>query len=492
MKKYLLPGLALLTACSSAKRDTNIQKKEDTLGVKKSELFTPVDTSYTTTSLVLPKGFSYTVLFSEGDTVVTASGQTAPAKGKHDFVSYIPIDKSSEHGYLYISHEARVASATLGDGGGGTVLEIKKTGGAWKVVGPKRNVNFLPVGGTINNCGGTQTPSGMILTAEEMEPANNSELSNSGKSFTDLKDFGGMKRHENMGWMVLVDPLKAEAKEKVYNFGRYVHEDAHCLPDGKTVFLTDDNCPAVLFKFETEQPNDYSKGQLFAYKQSADGNSGEWLKLPMDMPSLKNARNVAIGMGATMFVRQEWIDGADGKLYITETGTDQIDYNAWVKRGGTVPNYLEKLKTGTNTYSDPYGRVLVLDLATNKIAPLVEGGSLKDGGFFSNPDGMTLTTQNGRNYLVINEDIIELTLDRVTPRAAALGEAFNEIYLLDLGIAQPTREDLRRFAVGPRGCETTGSWFTPDGKTYFISVQSPSKDNPPPFNKSCTVAITGF
>jgi len=31
--------------------------------------------------------------------------------------------------------------------------------------------------------------------------------------------------------------------------------------------------------------------------------------------------------------------------------------------------------------------------------------------------------------------------------------------------------------------------FTPDGKSYFLSIQSPANDNQPPFNKSGVIAI---
>ncbi|MNG25371.1 hypothetical protein D3C84_1102120 [compost metagenome] len=33
--------------------------------------------------------------------------------------------------------------------------------------------------------------------------------------------------------------------------------------------------------------------------------------------------------------------------------------------------------------------------------------------------------------------------------------------------------DLRRFFVGPNGCEVTGITFTPDNKTLFVNIQHP-------------------
>jgi secreted PhoX family phosphatase len=46
--------------------------------------------------------------------------------------------------------------------------------------------------------------------------------------------------------------------------------------------------------------------------------------------------------------------------------------------------------------------------------------------------------------------------------------------------------------MAPEGCETTGNFFTPDGKTMFTTIQHPSSKNPAPFNKTSVIAITGF
>jgi hypothetical protein len=41
--------------------------------------------------------------------------------------------------------------------------------------------------------------------------------------------------------------------------------------------------------------------------------------------------------------------------------------------------------------------------------------------------------------------------------------------------SDPTTGEIRRFLVGPSGCEITGLTFTPDGKTMFINVQHPGE-----------------
>jgi uncharacterized protein len=39
----------------------------------------------------------------------------------------------------------------------------------------------------------------------------------------------------------------------------------------------------------------------------------------------------------------------------------------------------------------------------------------------------------------------------------------------------PTASTLKRFLVGPVGCEITGLAETPDGKTMFINIQHPGE-----------------
>ena len=41
---------------------------------------------------------------------------------------------------------------------------------------------------------------------------------------------------------------------------------------------------------------------------------------------------------------------------------------------------------------------------------------------------------------------------------------------------------IRRFLVGPRGCEITGLTETPDGKTLFSCIQHPGENTNPSWN----------
>ena len=41
--------------------------------------------------------------------------------------------------------------------------------------------------------------------------------------------------------------------------------------------------------------------------------------------------------------------------------------------------------------------------------------------------------------------------------------------------ADPRTGEIRRFLVGPSGCEITGATGTPDGRTMFINIQHPGE-----------------
>jgi len=461
---------------------------------KATALFKPVAANYNNHTVQIPEGFKYKVLFSEGDTVVTNTGVRALAKGSHDMVIYIPIDASSVHGYLYVNHEEHKPNKLLGDGGGGTVFEVEKKNGEWVVAGDFHAVDFSGVGETFRNCGGTLTPQGTILTTEEEFPLSNEEISTQ-FGITDTSDYNGRKKYFNYGWMVEVDPVKHKAIRKIKNFGRYRHEDAQCMPDGKTIYLTADNKPSVLFKYVARENGDYNNGQLYAYQQSDDAEGGTWLELPMQDDSLENIIDVAVRKGATMLISTEWIEAVGDKLYITESGSNEFDFTNEIAMGGKPAKHLNELCRDTgNHYRDPFGRILELDLKTNKIRVLVNGGvSKSDSAFcFSSPDAMTSATIKGREYLIISEDTHGNKNGSASAQVVARNETYNEVYFLDLSIENPTLDDLQRFMMAPEGCETTGNMFTPDGKTYFVSIQHPSTTNPSPFNKSCVIAVTGF
>ena len=456
------------------------------------ETFTPVQSTFQNEDLLLPKGFSYTVLFSEGDTVVDIFGKRGPAKGGHDLCIYIPLNDSSNHGYLYVGHETRTSDDFLGDGGGGTLVEVIKNGKSWSVEGTPKAVDFKSLGGSMHNCGGSITPDGKVLTCEESYPRSNADIFFGGRGIRDTSNFKGKPKYQNYGWVVEVDWKSAKATRKLEALGRFEHECVWAMEDGKTLYMTDDETPAIFYKFIADTKGDYTKGKLFAYRQSEDGEGGSWILIPNDYKYLENCNDIAIKSGATMFVRHEWIVQSGKYLYITETGSDEFNLNQSLYLGGHLAKHLREKSDSKGNIKDPYGRVLKLDLESLKMSVFVEGGLMKDSpeACFSNPDALNKVRLSGKDYLVISEDCNGKKYNRVSAGAEARGETYNEVYFIEADDKEHNADDLKRFLCGPRGCETTGDYFTPDGTAYFLNIQHPDSKNQPPFNKSCTVVIT--
>ncbi|MDX1349083.1 MAG: DUF839 domain-containing protein [Putridiphycobacter sp.] len=457
-------------------------------------LFESLPSNFNSNTLRLPKGFTYTVLFSQNDMVTRQDGAKFPAKGNHDLSIFLPDSlQPNSKGWVYVSHETKEKDDGLGDGGGATMFEIELVDGKWTVISPFQHIDFSGVGYTNRNCGGSLTPNGTIFTCEESWSHSTDYVYLGGNGLRDTSWVNGRPAYQNMGFIVEVDPVAKKAVKKHYQMGKFVHEDAHCSADGKAVYLTDDMNPGVFFKFVPTVPYHYDTGKIFAFSEGAEGQSGHWIELPNDTASWLDIRNVALKAGATMYIRHEWLVEHNGKIYISETGEDHYNLTQSHAKGGQFSNYAKStLRVGIDgeDFDDPYGRILVFDPKLNTMGTYLEGGIFSDStGVFSNPDCNTVVTINGKSYLVISEDLI----GKNRGRSGKNPQHFqNELYFLDLSIKNPKVDDLKRFAVAPRNSETTGVTFTPDGKHMIMNIQHPDSRNPSPFNKSCTIIISGF
>lgn len=480
-------------ACGGADPETEENKDSTVVVIDDAPLFESIPSNFSTTDLLLPEGFTYRILFSEqSDLVLRADGQKFPAKGNHDLTVFIPSEDDPENkGIIYISHETNSPNADLGDGGGATVFDIIKKDGHWQVSGDFHHIDFSSIGFTDRNCGGSLGPNGNVFTCEETWGYDNEYFTKRG---IQDRDFGnGRPMWENIGYVVEVDPKSRKVVKRHMTMGKLVHEDIHITADGLTVYITDDYSPGVFMKLQMSQPNDFDSGKLFAYKQDESGEGGEWLALPMDTTSLVNCRKIAVEMGATLIIRHEWLEEINGKIYISETGEDFMEWDQSLALGGSIPSWVKNgLTDAQGKMDDPFGRILEFDPSNNTMRSYLEGGMFSDSsGCFSNPDCNTSVSINGKTYLVLSEDINWCDRGRVSKEAEVAKQFYNEVYFLDMSISNPTVDDLLRFAVAPLGSETTGVIFLPDG-TMLMNVQHPKASNPEPFNRSCTVIIEGF
>ncbi|HHG85349.1 MAG TPA: DUF839 domain-containing protein, partial [Bacteroidetes bacterium] len=327
MKRALLFAIACLALLGACENNSTGQEAAP------KSAFGPVDTNFSATTLQFPaNGFKAEVLFSQGDLVKAEwLNKMAQAKGDHDFLAYLPIDGSSKHGILWTNHESTERHELLGDGGGASIMEVFRDSlGDWQVIGFPYAIDFRDVGGTLHNCLGGVTPWGTVVTSEEAEPGNNLSL-----NMRDTSDINGWARWKNYGWMVEVDPNSRKALAKRYAMGRFQHEGALFMPDERTCYLMDDHAPGAFFKFVADRPRDLSEGILYAFRQSEDGNSGEWLPMSRNRDSLMYARRYAFKDSATIFIRMEdLVLHPDGTIYISETGLDSTNFAGPLALGG--------------------------------------------------------------------------------------------------------------------------------------------------------------
>lgn len=494
--------------------------------------------------VVPPSPFQYQILFIGGeDMVQTGKGEEVPAKQWHDFIGFTPltaedcVDDPNAIGWVSINHERIQADDKIGDGGGMTAFLMGRDDVSDELyVIPQQltdgrqgkffNVDFSAVGETGMNCGGINSiVDGRIWTAEEWFRTSNESIYDEGNGVRDttaytikytnfeMANFRTIPKYQNFNWMVEIDPRAAKAVRKQYNWGRQPFEGGTIAADNQTVYLGADATPGFLTKFVAQIPGDFTIGTTYVYKHDAAGDP--WVEIDnLDFDKMLEFADEAVGAGATMFNRLEWItiDKTTGKVYMTETGRDNPG-NRWgdeLAEGAVfAPHHIQRaIDQGVSgpedeDYWDYYGRILEYDPETGDVTVFLEAGpyfeespALADypAKHLSNPDGLNMLHVNvageDKTYMLINEDLNGTSFGR-TPLEYP-DDRMCEMYILDMDINDPTIDDLIRLTQTPRGAEITGACATTDGKSVLVNSQHPDSSNPFPYNNSLTFAITGF
>lgn len=207
----------------------------------------------------------------------TASGETMSICNHPDANMFLPTVEDGSEGYLYTNYEC--------EPGGVSRAYIRFNGETWDML-EGENVDFSDVMGTWANCGGAVTPWNTALTAEEFEPI--AAVDGWVDNVAAMTEFLGEQANPyDYGYLVemMPDPDGDGVEsivEKRYAMGRFSHENAVVMPDGKTVYYGDDGTDVVFFKFVADEAGDLSAGTLYAAKamQNDDGSFGfEWIEL---------------------------------------------------------------------------------------------------------------------------------------------------------------------------------------------------------------------
>lgn len=146
------------------------------------------------------------------------------------------------------------------------------------------------VHGGWTHCAASVTPWNSHLASEEYEP----DAARSGSADDMLRYFGGDASAVNpyfWGWNIEVvvnataDAAPTTTLTKHYAMGRLAFELAKVMPDGKTVYMSDDGTNVGFYMFIADTAGDLSAGTLYAakWKQTSGAGLGaadlQWLNL---------------------------------------------------------------------------------------------------------------------------------------------------------------------------------------------------------------------
>lgn len=262
-------------------------------------------------------------------------------------------------------------------------------------------------------------------------------------------------------------------------------------------------------------------GRLYVAKFNADG-TGEWLELNVANAAIAAAafgftaqaeicvhtRLAADAVGATKMDRPEWVDvhPGNGEVYVTmtnnasrrvaPTGTqsqvDAANPRAYVDvRGGTttqsgnVNGHIVRFKDAAPDATRFDWDIYLFGSEAGADAALVNLSGLSSDQDFSSCDGLAFTRSTGLCWIQTDDgaytDVTNCMLLASVPGVVGDGAAMTLDYgggntvTTRMGRLQ-SASTLKRFFVGPAGCEVTGLCETPDGKTMFIDIQHPGED----------------
>jgi hypothetical protein len=466
---------------------------------------------------------------------------------EEDTVNNIRINKNKE-GWLYMSLLDNKQS-TLGDGGGLVRMRVKEQADkTWQVIshtdnGTTLNTRFFDMdaqGGTKDN-NGLQLGYSNLSSIEDKGNIfmydgwanSNTELS----GLTNISDFTlpagapgagtSIPRYKNMGWVVEINKGNGKPLRKLYNAGRadfggmVVTSTKYTAPDTSElngIIFTTQTQPAVILKYDPVSGN-----QISAFKQDTGSFNGSWIILnemdvdgslfPFTFNELSDIQKIALERGATMFNRLGDIvrvnDPVDFSTYylIAETGADSSGdafTNPARIYNGRLAHHLKLMAGADGNVKDPHGRILKLasDVAGDLCKPYLEGCVISDGrSAFSNPkhlqvfnfDFYTLSDEfKTRSYLMINEEVNSSKFKKNPVTAQAQQDLMNETYILNLEKQNPGLNDLRPFAIGPKGAEIQSVFSVEGMSALFMSIRYPNTANSQPYNKSMLIAVNNF
>lgn len=394
--------------------------------------------------------------------------------------------------------------------------------------------------GTWNNCGNGRTPWGTYLACEENFNGYFTHPASNFKSKGVLKRYGIGARDRGYGWskvderfnlakepnevnragyVVEIDPMDPSSTPKKRTaLGRFKHENAEVVvaENGKVVvYLGDDERGEFLYRYVSDdvykEGGDtstlLSEGTLYAAQFQDDG-TGHWLALTPETTGMASKAEICIytrlaasAVKATTMDRPEWVTLNPNKAEVYCALTNNKDRGIKTNKGGDATpvggpapregNKFGQIVRWKPEKGDHTAAGFTWDLYVLAGNPTVHKGlnagssNIHAGNMFNSPDGIAF---DSKGMLWIQTD----------------GNSSNEGDFSGMGnnqmlLGDPQTGEIRRFLVGPRQAEITGSTWSEDKKTMFIGIQHPGDkgkgeshfpEGGDAVPRSCVVAIT--
>ena len=252
------------------------------------------------------------------------------------------VSTGDNEGYLFSNWEELP--------GGMSRMKVEKDAqGSWTVK-EAMMIDFSSVWGTAANCFGSMTPWNTPLTSEEWV-VDSSVNSTTDEDWNDPQEVANNSRlgrmwamtapdapnPYNYGYIAEVTDATSDAPVVVKHFamGRYEHENATVMPDGKTVYLSQDDTGGVFFKFVADTAEDLSVGTLYGAKLVQDVGQNDPATTGFDVTwvEIASGDNATIGAWINEYNGIGTDDYIEGKSsYIT-----MADVQAWVDGDTTYP-----------------------------------------------------------------------------------------------------------------------------------------------------------
>jgi secreted PhoX family phosphatase len=398
------------------------------IGSKSMAGFESISPMVQNQTFVIPPSHTFQLLVKEGRRL-TAGGQVP---GRADFTGYIPINGSSEDGYIHLNHENAPIGAVSH-----YKVKFNTNTKLWNIQSSGMiDVDASDIVKLYKNCSGAITPWGTSLSGEETR---------------DTFDLNG-DGYLDAGWLVEINPITKEVmkynginkQQKLWAMGRMAHENACIASDSATVYYGEDYTAGCLYKFVATVPGNLFSGTLYVLKMdstlSSNGSplksTGVWIQVPNTTQAQRNfAYDLAANLGGTPFDGVEDVEiGPDSLVYFTS------------KIFGRIYRFKDNGNAVTNFESYVGGASYLINHHNGPNS--VSWGTGNDNLAFDNEGNLWVFQDGGNHY----------------------------IWVVKKGHSQATPK-VQLFGCVPIGAEPTGITFSPDNRFMFMSIQHPSITN---------------